>query len=142
MNSSKITLSAPAPRPAATAPRGALLALSVTFLLALASGCGFPKSGPAPQPVTPATVEAARTRWPDASEAQLAAGRELFLAKCNSCHSYPDLHAVTDDKWPETVKRMGEKAKLDAAQTESVLRFVLSSGGAPAAAPAAASSAH
>src|SRR5579872_3234081 len=94
------------------------------WMVTAACGCGFPKSGPAPGPLSPEAVSAATARWPETSEAQLQSGRDLFVAKCNQCHSYPDVTAIEDERWTEILSRMGKKAELDEGQTEAVRRFV------------------
>ncbi len=93
--------------------------------LAAVAACGYPKGGAVPPPVTGDAVSVAAKKWPDATEASLAEGRALFASKCNACHDHPDVNAVAAAKWPEIAKEMGEKAKLDAKQSELVLRFVL-----------------
>lgn len=97
--------------------------LWITLSLSLLA-CGFPKSGAAPGPVSPATLEAAKSRWPDASEASLDAGRSLFLARCNGCHSYPDLASIPEAKWPSIMDEMAPKAKLNPEQKDVVLHYV------------------
>ena len=94
-------------------------------LLCSAAACGYPKSGAVPDAVAPADVTAAKARWPDADIDMLAAGRALFVAKCNNCHGYPEIRSIDEARWPEIVGRMGKKAALDQAATESILRFVL-----------------
>ena len=102
----------------------ALVALAGTFLT-VASGCGYPKSGPAPGPITPGEVTLAASKWPSATESSLTEGRDLFIARCNGCHDYADLKKIPEGQWPEIMKRMGKNAKLDAKQAEAVLEFVL-----------------
>ena len=92
---------------------------------AVLTACGFPKSGPAPGPLAPNAASAAEQRWPGTTAAQLEQGRTLFVAKCNGCHDYPDLHAVPESRWPEVLKKMGENAKLSQDQTTQVLHFIL-----------------
>lgn len=101
------------------------VALVAASLLAVLAACGYPKAGAVPPPVTGDAAKAATAKWPDATEASLAEGRELFVGKCNACHEHPDVNAITAGKWPEIVKEMGEKARLDAKQSDLVLRFVL-----------------
>lgn len=94
-------------------------------LIVLLAGCIFPKAGPLPGPVTSADVARARYRWPDASAGALARGRALFAAHCNACHHYPDLMAISDDRWPGIIQKMARKAHLTADESAQVLRFVL-----------------
>lgn len=104
------------------------LARSMKTPLALALAFGvaacFPKTGAVPEPLSPASVEAARGRWPDVSATSLATGRDLFVAKCNRCHGYPDLVATEEAKWPEIVERMGPRSNLAPAEVNLVLRFI------------------
>jgi hypothetical protein len=96
----------------------------------LAMSChGYPKAGTIPAVITPALVEQARVRWPDATEASLAEGRELFVTHCQKCHDLPDRHAVDEQRWPKILDKMAKKAKLDDRQHELVLRFILAERG-------------
>jgi hypothetical protein len=85
----------------------------------------YPKSADAPGAISPTSVSWASEKWPGVTEASLVSGREAFLAKCNGCHGYPDLAAISDDEWPSIVERMGGKSDLDAAKTKDVLHYVL-----------------
>jgi mono/diheme cytochrome c family protein len=104
-----------------------MLSRSLTFALlaSAATGCAFPPAGALPPPVTTADADAAKARFPDASEGSLNAGRELFASRCNGCHHYPDVSKIEDGRWPEILSRMGKKASLDDAQTHAVLSFIL-----------------
>ena len=105
-------------------------ALHVTAALAaiglLGAGC-FPKGAPVPGALSPAGVTWATGRWPGVTAASLSAGRDHFVAKCNGCHSYPDLAAIPEARWPEIMERMGKKAGLGAEDKEAVLRYLLAS---------------
>jgi hypothetical protein len=96
---------------------------AVAFI-ALAS-CGYPKSGPAPGPLQPQATTTAEQRWPGTTTEQLEQGRTIFIAKCNACHDYPDLHAVAEDRWPDVLKKMSVKAKLSPEESTMVLHFIL-----------------
>jgi len=94
-------------------------------------GCGgYPRTGPAPGPLSPTAIAAAQARWPDADAATLARGRELFLAKCDACHGYPALDAVDAGSWPSVMKRMAGNAHLPPADRDAVLHFILAAGDA------------
>jgi len=100
---------------------------AVLFALGfLAAGC-YPKSAAAPGTVSAGSVTWASTKWPGTTEASLAAGRATFLAKCNGCHGYPDLAAISDEKWPAIIERMGSKSGLDKPKSDEVLHYVLAS---------------
>lgn len=95
--------------------------------IALALVACFPKSGPVPGPVSPEMAQAAINKWPGTTESSLAEGRQLFTARCNKCHGYPDVNAKAEGEWPHILDEMAEKAKLDGAQKNKVLHFVLAS---------------
>src|SRR5580704_3958294 len=89
-------------------------------------GC-YPKAGPPPVALSPSSVSWAGARWPGETANSLSAGRDLFLAHCNICHSYPDLSAIPDDRWPNILEKMGNKSHLSAQEKDAVLHFVLAS---------------
>jgi hypothetical protein len=90
------------------------------------AGC-YPKAGPPPGALSANSVTSASTRWPGATASSLSAGRDLFLARCNGCHAYPDLAAISDERWPDILEKMAKKADLGDEQRDSVLHFVLAS---------------
>ena len=106
----------------------AVAALSAFGLLGAAC---FPKAGPAPGALSADRVTWASTKWPGVTAASLSAGHDHFIAKCNGCHGYPDLGAISEDEWPSIVDRMAKKAGLAAAERDDVLHYVLTarSGG-------------
>ena len=87
-----------------------------------------------PAPVSPALVQQAQTRFPQATEQSLGQGRDLFVGNCSKCHKLPDRRAVSEQQWPKILNRMANKAKLDDAQHELVLQFILSERNQPVAA--------
>jgi hypothetical protein len=112
-------------------PRGKVMSrltmhLAASAALLTAVGC-YPKPGPAPGPVSASAVTRASTQWPGVTGPSLSAGRDIFLAHCNACHDYPDLTAISDDRWPGILESMAKKAKLSTDQRDEVLHFVLAS---------------
>ena len=94
-------------------------------------GCGYPKGGSVPGPVSPALLQQAQTRFPEASDQSLTQGRELFVGNCERCHKLPDRRAVSEEAWPKILNRMAKKAKLDDAQHKLVLQFIVSERSQP-----------
>jgi hypothetical protein len=92
----------------------------------LAAGC-FPKAAPVPPAVAASGVTRASTRWPGVTAEALSMGRDRFVAKCNGCHGYPDLRAISEERWPGIVARMGKKADLGDQERDALLHFVLAS---------------
>lgn len=71
------------------------------------------------------SVAAATERWPGVTASALAAGHDLFLAKCNGCHDYPDLAEIDEERWPGILDKMAKKSHLDAGERDEVLHYVL-----------------
>lgn len=97
----------------------------LALCLATSIGCGFPKAGPVPGPVSPGAATNAKAKWPGTTDESLASGRALFAAKCNACHSHPDVKAISEEKWPSILDRMAKKADLSQKEHDDVLHFVL-----------------
>jgi mono/diheme cytochrome c family protein len=96
-----------------------LLACCVAFALA---GC-LPRGGEV-DALTDAQVDAARTRSPDVTRAQLERGRRLALVHCGDCHAVPAPRDQRAEQWPETIARMAGRAGLAEVQDrEAVARF-------------------
>jgi hypothetical protein len=104
-----------------------LLCAELLLVAGLAGAGCYPKAGAAPPPLSAESAAHASARWAGATPNRLAAGHDLFLAKCNGCHDYPDLTAIPEEKLPRIVERMGGKIHLDAEQHDAVLNFVLAS---------------
>lgn len=98
--------------------------LILVALPLLAVAC-FPKSAPPPTTITSADISVAQKKWPDATEASLNQGKDVFIANCNQCHDYPAMDAKSEAAWPATMDKMAAKAHLNPQQKQDVLRFVL-----------------
>jgi cytochrome c5 len=92
---------------------------------AATTACGFPKTGAAPAPLSPAQVDGATAKSPAVSAQSLSTGHDLFIAKCNGCHGYPDLGSIAEERWPAVMKQMAHKADLNDSQGDDVLHFIL-----------------
>jgi hypothetical protein len=101
-------------------------ALFFALIAGVAAGC-YPKSAAAPGAVSEANATWAASKWPDSTPETLAKGHDLFIAKCNGCHGYPDFAPIAEEKWPKIVDRMGNHVDFDDKQKEAVLRFILAS---------------
>jgi len=88
---------------------------------------GLAVCGPAwvPPPVSPELVKRGQARFPDVTAEQLGRGREILVTRCTRCHRLPFPNAYSESKWPRIVDRMGRKARLDAADKQILLRFML-----------------
>lgn len=75
--------------------------------------------------VSPALVDVASTRWPGMDAQRLEAARSLYVAKCGTCHGLYPPSSCTEAHWPAVMAEMAPKSKLNADQSEEILRFVL-----------------
>jgi hypothetical protein len=92
-------------------------ALVIPLLLLLA-GCGVPR-------VTPQMAAAAQARWPDLDQPRLEAARDLYLRRCSACHGLYVPDDYSEREWPERVRKMQKKAKIDDAQRDEIVRFLI-----------------
>ena len=99
-------------------------AVSLLFACSLgACAAGIPQPG---------SEEAAlaRTRWPDATVAELHRGRELYVSTCAGCHSLKPLDAVPPDRWTTEVAEMRAKKGVSLQDRDAVLlvRYLWTAG--------------
>jgi mono/diheme cytochrome c family protein len=74
---------------------------------------------------TPADADAASRRWPGTTVADLAAGRELYIARCSGCHQPVPPDHVAPAAWPAHVAEMKERSHLDERQASLVVRYLV-----------------
>jgi len=108
---------------------------TLAMVLALAA-LGCTKPPPAP---TTADVSRVEARFPGLTLAELQSGRDLYRARCGSCHVlyHPATHGATD--WPRLLGEMAERAKLSGPERGRVERYLvaMASRATPATATAA-----
>lgn len=109
-----------------------LLRVALVVIGFAAAGC-YPKVAPPPGALSARSVASASERWPGVTVSSLSRGRDLFLAHCNACHGYPDLAAISDERWPDILEKMAKKAGLGTEDRDAVLHFVLASRSDPGA---------
>lgn len=69
-------------------------------------------------------VERARAIFPTATAESLAAGRELFAKRCNTCHALPNPETRTHESWKRVVEEMSVRAMLNERRKELVLQYL------------------
>jgi mono/diheme cytochrome c family protein len=95
--------------------------MTVAGLVAGALGCST-TSAPV---VSPADVSRAAARWPGTDQAQLEAGRSLYLERCSSCHAPVEPGSIAADQWPAHVEDMRERARLDDDEVARIERYLV-----------------
>ena len=74
-------------------------------------------------PVSPAMVMSAKDQGFSAEH--LAAGRNLLLTRCISCHSLVPISKYPAQRWPELVASMSERAGLDEIRRAQVAAYLV-----------------
>jgi mono/diheme cytochrome c family protein len=73
--------------------------------------------------VSPAMAESAKDEGFSAE--QLAAGRNLLLMRCISCHSLVPISKYPAQRWPELVASMSERAGLNEIQRAQITAYLV-----------------
>lgn len=94
----------------------AILLSSVVFLAACSSKLMKPAQ---------ADADKLASSFPGITLVELAEGRTIMTANCGKCHDMPDPSKGDEAYWNKIVPPMGQKAKLDEAQTDKVLKYAL-----------------
>jgi cytochrome c5 len=71
-------------------------------------------------------LQAAVTRWPDASAADLKEGQKIFYNECTECHKAYSIPGFSERKWKHEIDDMSPKAKLSDVQKDKLTRYILS----------------
>jgi len=54
----------------------------------------------------------------------LEAGRTLILDRCANCHAPPTPTVIHDERWPDLLPRMVERAELNAEETARLVAYL------------------
>lgn len=93
--------------------------LLVSLLLAAACAAGVPEP-------TAVDEERARSRWPDATLAELARGRSLYVEKCAGCHALKSPHELSAEQWSHEVDEMRQSqgVRLSEPEATAIVRYL------------------
>jgi mono/diheme cytochrome c family protein len=80
-------------------------------------GCASALSRP-----TPADVQRAASRWPDVSLSELQHGREVYVARCASCHPLYLPREEPAARWGAVLDGMAPRAGISADERKTVER--------------------
>ena len=76
------------------------------------------------EPLTGSDLLKAQRRYPDATLAQLTAGRSLYTEKCGRCHYLYPSSKLTLSGWRKELAAMKVKARLEANDLELITRYL------------------
>ncbi len=82
------------------------------------------QSGPSPDE-TATTAFNAEEYLAKYDASQIEEGKNIYMANCNKCHGYKQPETKPAEKWPKTIEKMGNKAKLTQDQKNLVLAYVV-----------------
>jgi hypothetical protein len=109
------------PRITASALRSWLLPAVAVAVATLASACAGTQL---PAPTAADALRASRD-WPGTTLASLSEGRTAYLEHCASCHAPFAPSAKRAEQWPGLVNEMAVRSKLDRAQADAVIRYLV-----------------
>jgi hypothetical protein len=84
-------------------------------------------TNPTPLPdVSNAQVEAAKTKYPDATLDALQKGHDVYYgASCTGCHGVKRITNFSQEELPGIIKRMARKAGITDEEKDAVLKYVM-----------------
>ena len=85
---------------------------------------------------TESDVTFAKQKWSDTDLVKLQQGQALYTGNCGKCHELFSPDQFSEKKWEHEVPPMAKKARLDDAQGDLILRFILAKHESMSAKPA------
>lgn len=104
-----------------TWPRGLAALGAAALLAALLAACGRPQV----PPVTAADASRASGTWPEITLAELDRGRELYVARCSTCHLPVAPAKIAPAEWPGHIAEMRDRAHLTGDEAQRIERYLV-----------------
>jgi len=110
-----------------------IVCFAIVFAVVIISACS-PKTAPAvastaPAPkvdVSTAQVDAAKTKYPDATLDALQKGHDIYFGTpCTGCHGAKTITNFSADELPGIIDHMARKAKISDEEKSAVLKYVM-----------------
>jgi uncharacterized membrane protein len=70
-------------------------------------------------------VDAAKTKYPDATMDVLKKGYTIYFGVCTNCHEAKKITDFTTEELPGIIDHMARKAKISAEEKDAVLKYVM-----------------
>jgi cytochrome c5 len=99
-----------------------LVALSLGFLICCKTTS---KTGGNSMAPGPDDEKIAQEKWSGTTLAELTSGYQLYTAKCQECHKLHRPTEYDEAKWTKIVPWMGKKAKLNEADQQLILHYLV-----------------
>jgi nitrate/TMAO reductase-like tetraheme cytochrome c subunit len=89
-------------------------------------GCGAKNEGTTVTTVSNQEyVDRVADKFPGYTEAEYLKGKTLYAQHCKRCHGLKQEDNYTESQWRKIVPPMAQKAKIDAATEEAILKYVV-----------------
>ena len=109
-----------------------IILASITFLLIMFTACTPKKvkntassNETSTNLVNNAQVDAAKTKFPDATMDALKKGYSIYYGVCTNCHEAKKIADFSVEELPGIIDQMARKAKISAEEKDAVLKYVL-----------------
>ena len=111
-----------------------LTPLTVLYAIGMVISACSPKTTTAVATTTPvvsstdvssAQVDAAKTKFPDATMDVLKKGHDLYYGTCTNCHGAKKITNFSEEELPGIIDHMAKKAKISAEEKDAVLKYVM-----------------
>ena|ERR1700751_1432854 len=70
-------------------------------------------------------VNAAKTKFPDATMDALKKGHDIYYGTCTNCHRAKKISDFSEEELPGIINNMASKAKISAEEKDAVLKYVI-----------------
>lgn len=106
--------------------------ISIVAAALIIVACGSKKASTSSAVVTPSIVPgeaeltAIKSKYPDATAAQLTEGHSIYTGACTNCHGQKNIFKRSEASWLHEIDDMSPKAKLTAAQKDALTKYILS----------------
>ena len=75
--------------------------------------------------VSSVQVDAAKTKYPDATLDALKKGHDIYYGTCTNCHGAKKISNFSEEELPGIINNMARKAKISAEEKDAVLKYVM-----------------
>ncbi len=74
----------------------------------------------------PEEVGAIQAQFKGTTQQELMQGYKLYTGECTSCHQPKNIYNRAESQWPRIIGEMSMRSHLNTAQSDAILKYVLS----------------